>query len=308
MNCPHSSVCSAPNVARSAKPRGPAVQRAGDSERRRAPPDRPGRAWTDRPAAFLTETGASRLPSLLTDQAAHDGAESVLRSLPESHGLCPRGRAASEGQPRLVPSDPAAPLLPSLPPRWSLPSWDGGGAASRCRRGSRLLITPGPGGQRRLRGAAGTGAAPSASERGPARPGAPAPPGCPSRKGEPRTARPAAPADFHARSLTHVLLFLLLGRCLTCGRTPALMANSAFPPQPPKRLKPRGTWYFIKQSSEASGSTYRGAPAHLLAPVTLTPRLTLAERGKTHLPGSTHSKELIGDAKNTMTILPFPVF
>lgn len=152
MNCPHSSVCSAPNVARSAKPRGPAVQPAGDSERRRAPPARPGRAGTYRPAAFLTGTGASRLPSLLTDQAAHDGAERVLRSLPESHGRCPRGRAASEGQPRLVPSDPAAPLLPSLPPRWSLPSWDGGGAASRCRRGSRLLITPGPGVQRRPRG------------------------------------------------------------------------------------------------------------------------------------------------------------
>lgn len=147
MNCPHSSVCSAPNVARSERPRGAAVQPAGDPGRRQAPPGRAGRAGRHRPAASLTARAGGRetappgspqagcgAPSLLTDQAAHGGAERVLRRLPESHGRCRQGRAASEGSP--VPSRRIQPL-PSRPAGRSLPGTGaepppGAVAAPRC--------------------------------------------------------------------------------------------------------------------------------------------------------------------------------
>lgn len=73
MNCPHSSVCSDPNVARSVRPEAP-----------RSP------AALDRPRA-------SRSPGpLLTHQAPHGGAERVFGRLPEGHGRCLSGAAPPE--------------------------------------------------------------------------------------------------------------------------------------------------------------------------------------------------------------------
>lgn len=157
MNCPHSSVCSAPNVARSERPRGAAVQPAGgprgppsragpggqsgQAPSRRAPHGPGGQAGNGArrlPSGGLRGRAGGGAPSLLTDQAAHGGAERVFRSLPESHGRCRQSRAASEGrqQPRPVPSRRIRPL-PSRPAGRSLPGTGaeqppGAVAAPRC--------------------------------------------------------------------------------------------------------------------------------------------------------------------------------